>query len=205
MPVVLYPIVVIVIGIIFYVFAKKNDPENVEVPNEKEILPPALPYKDENQQDFTWRCYNFIVDRFNRAGFRYHVSNNNSFLISYEREDGSLVNHNIDSVFNNGNSIILFYNRLTDRAVPDHKLADVAELVNRLNDYLFIGGIALNYEHRVVECKLVYLVAGHELSEHYFNSYYDLLYYSNNLRDMFKRVIEEDENPALVALEWSNN
>ena len=95
MPVVLYPIVVIIVGIIFYIFSKKNDPEPAAIPKKKEILPPTLPYKDENQQDFTWRCYNFIVDRFNRAGFRYHVSNNNSFLISYEREDGSLVHHNM--------------------------------------------------------------------------------------------------------------
>lgn len=203
MPLPVYPLLIVVAVIIFYLTQKKYTKQSSS--NRKDSQPSDLPYVGESEEEFTVRCFDFVTKRFDRADFRYHVSNNNSFLISYEREDGTLVNHNIDCVFNRGNSIILFYNRLTDRAVPDYKLADVAELVNRLNDNLFVGGLVLNYEYRIVECKLVYMVAGHELSEYYFDSYYNMLYHYNALRGMIKRVIENDENPALVALEWDRD
>lgn len=205
MTLIFYPIILIVAVIMFYILGQKNGTvKEIEI-KQNVIDHTPLYYDEENRDQFVLRCYNYILQRFNDAGYSYHVSTDeSSFKLSFEEADGTVINYHVDIMYSEGKRVIMFYSRITDKTIPDHKLAEVSELVNRLNDTLLVNALVLNYEHRVIESKLIYIIGRHGIIDDYFTAYYNIMFYSSDFRSAFNRVVYRNENPALVALEWGN-
>ncbi|WP_139180227.1 hypothetical protein [Pedobacter rhizosphaerae] len=160
----------------------------------------SLDYHGETENEFTKRCYTFIKNWFDRNDLKVYSSNRESFRIGFEERDGTLVDYFIDSYFNK--KVIVFQAPLY-YDIPDHKLVEVSEFINRLNSNLFIGSLYLNYEKRRVEARLVYHIGNKDLDDDSFEFYYNTLT-AVKARKSIDKIIQKNENPALVAIDWPN-
>lgn len=202
MSLIFYPIILIASVVLFYILGKKNG-------NEKKIIKtvtkytgqPISNYNDETEEAYYLRCHNFISDSLTKKELRYHASNDyKSFVISVD--DGTeTYNLNFEAYYNRGNSYIMFYTKIF-AGVPDQKLAETSELVNRLNNALILATLQLDYESRAVESILIYPNGGESLNEAYFDFYFTSLVGSRSTAQAFDRVINEDAEPALVAIDF---
>lgn len=201
MPTPIYPIFIIVAVIIYYIFNKKEPaPLQEEEPEPKRIL---CPFLKETKEQFILRCYNFARDFFAEREICYHHSSDlSSFVSSFEDKDNAMYNVSVEVFFSNGDKVIMFHTKIIDVAIPDDKLWEVGELINRLNEKLLVNTLNLSYEHRSIDSTVFYMVGDHPLIEDYFEFYYKTIVRSRNMKTAFIRIIQDHENPALVALEW---
>ncbi|EOR96741.1 hypothetical protein ADIARSV_0004 [Arcticibacter svalbardensis MN12-7] len=95
----------------------------------------------------------------------------------------------------------MFQTQINDRAISDNKIARVSELVNRLNAASFFSMLQFNYQNRIIKSVLVYRIGHQELISENFRFYYFKLLRSRIVKKAFMRVIDNDEEPALVALD----
>lgn len=205
MPFTIYPIILIVAVIIFYILGKKNGTKEVikTVIDNQPANDEVNTYADETEEEYLLRCHNFIIDFLNKKDIKYHISTDHkSFKSTFEDNDGTIFNVNIDIFYSGGDKLILFHTRVNDRSVPDDKLSKVSELVNRLNDALLINTLCLNYEYRSIESTMFYKVGDLPLAEEYFRFHYSIVVRSRNNRAAFSRVIDDNEEPALIAIDY---
>lgn len=205
MPLILYPIILIVAVIIFYILGKKSG-------REKEVIKtvtqynnePVNLYHDETEDQYYLRCHNFISDCLTKKELRYHASNDfKSTVLTFEEEDGVVFNINLESFYDKGNRYIMFYTKINDNAVPNSKLTEVSELINRLNNALILSTLQFNYEYRAIESVLMYKIGNQALVPEYFAFYYSTLLKSRYTKRAFNRVIEGNEEPALVTIDFT--
>ena len=160
-------------------------------------------YDAETEEQFIIRCHRFIAEWLdNVARTPYYVSPDNQvFRLGYEHDDGTVSNYHIHIRYHEGLRFIEFSTRVSQEAIPDHKLADVAELVNRLNGTLLLHPFTLNYERRSVDLEIFYVIGDNAISPYLFDFYFRGMF-RDTYRMAFNRVIEHDEAPAIVALDW---
>jgi|GEM_PF-2736825 len=199
----LYPILLIVSTVIFYILGKKNG-------TQKEVIKtvthynnePVNLYNDETEDQYYLRCHNFIAECLTKRDLRYHASNDyKSFVLELE-DDGNSCTFNFEAYYNKGRSYIMFYTKILDRPVPDNKLAETSELINRLNNALILSTLQLDYQNRMVESILIYPVNGESLNQNYFDFYFKALLSSRSTGKAFNRVIYENAEPALVTIDF---
>lgn len=201
MPTPLYSIFIIVAVIIYYILNKKEiQPIKEEIPQPKRRL---CPYLEETKEQFVFRCYNFAKDFFAEREICYHHSSDlSAFVSSFEDKDSAMYNVSVEVFFSNGDKLIMFHTKIIDGVIPDNKLWEVGKLINRLNEKMLVNTLNLNYEHRSIDSTVFYMVGDHPLIEDYFEFYYKTILRSRNMKTSFTRIIQNHENPALVALEW---
>ena len=199
---VVYPIVLIVAVIIFYILGKKNGTEKEVIKTVTQYTGQLVNnYADETEEQYYLRCHNFISECLTKKELRYHASNDyKSFVISFEDDNGSY-GFNFEAYYNGGNSYIMFYTKII-AGVPDNKLVEASELVNRLNNALILSTLQLDYGSRAVESILIYPNVGQPLNEDYFHFYFTSLIASRQTLHAFNKVIEQDAEPALVTLDY---
>lgn len=204
MPLILYPIILIVAVIIFYILGKKNgiDREAIKTVTQYSNDPISM-YHDETEDQYYLRCHNFISECLTKKELRYHASNDlKSFVVSFEDDNGGTYGLNFESYYNKGNCYIMFYTKIMD-GVPDNKLVETSELVNRLNNALILATLQLDYENRAVESMLIYPNGGKSLNYDYFDFYFTSLIASRSTRLAFDRVIKYNAEPALVTIDFT--
>jgi len=202
MSLILYPIILIAAVIIFYILGKKSGTEKEVI---KTVMQynnePVSLYHDETEDQYYLRCHNFISDCLNKKELRYHASNDfKSFVISLEDDNGSY-GFNFEAYYNGGNSYIMFYTKIF-AGVPNNKLTETSELVNRLNNALILSSLQLDYENRTIESILIYPSGEQSLNEGYFDFYFTSLIASRNTILAFDRVIVDNAEPALVTVDF---
>jgi hypothetical protein len=202
MPLIAYPIILIVAVIIFYILGKKNGTEKEVIKTVTQYTGQLVSnYTDETEEQYNLRCHNFISAYLTKEGLRYHASNDyKSFVISFEHDETTYV-VNLEAYFNKSNTYIMFYTKII-AGVPDNKLVETSELVNRLNNALILSTLQLDYGNRTVESILIYPNVGQPLNEKYFHFYFTSLIASRQTLDAFNKVIEQDGEPALVTLDY---
>lgn len=204
MPLILYPIILIVAVIIFYILGKKNGAEKeiIKTVTQYNNEPISL-YHDETEDQFHLRCHNFITDWFTKNELRHHTSNDyKSTVLTFEAEDGVVYNINIESYYNGGNRYIMLFTKINDNAVPSNKLTEVSELINRLNNALILSTLQFNYENRAIESILIYRIGNEPLLPEHFAFYYSSLVRSRQTKAAFNRIINNNEEPALVTIDY---
>jgi len=198
-----YPIILISAVVLFYILGKRNGTEREVIKTVTQYTgQPISNYNDETEEQYYLRCHNFISDCLTKKEVRYHSSNDyKSFVVTFEDRDGSTYALNFEAYYNGGNSYIMFYTKILER-VPDNKLVETSELINRLNNALILATLQLDYEHRVIESILIYPNGGQSLNEDYFHFYLTSLVASRPTKLAFSKVIEEDAEPALVTIDY---
>ena len=204
-----YPFFVILLTLIFYLLSRvrkfKVNKQASNIQAEKQIVSSGAPFDGETEGEYISRVYTYLVAKFSASGYRYHISDDQrSFRLSFGDQQGAIIDYHVECCYNGGKRLIMFYCRISDKAVPDNKLIEAAEMVNRLNDLLLMNALVLNYEFRIIEGKLIYLIGAHPIIDDYFHTYFETMLYSIDFRNAFLRVIENNENPALVALELAH-
>lgn len=200
MPLPIYPITLVVVIIIIYLYShrkKSNGSQADESNTQPEV---SINHHNETEKEFTERCYTFIKNWFERNDLKVYSANRESFRIGFEESDGTLVDYFINSHFNR--KVIVFQAPLY-YDIPDHKLVEVSEFVNRLNSNLFISSLYLNYEKRRIETRLVYYIGNNDLNSDSFEFYYRVLT-GVAVRKSIDKIIQNNENPAIVAMDWPN-
>ncbi|TKB96182.1 hypothetical protein [Pedobacter cryotolerans] len=199
-----FPLLIIALAIGSYILGKKNGMVK-EVIKTIQLPPVAIEetnlYADETSYQFEIRCHNSIVEYLNEHRFVYYKYNN-SFQVNIELEDGSTFLINIDCVHNL--KCIEFRSKLTNTVVPHYKLGEVAELINRLNAKVMLNPYYLDYGNRTINIITSYFVGDHRCFKEYLSFYLTSNYKSLIARRSFQRVIIEDDEPALVALDFAN-
>lgn len=200
MPIPIYPIILIVSIIIIYLYNQREQPaiSKANITPIEEAL--RVNHRNETENEFTERTYKFIKDWFDQSGIKVYTADMQSFRIGFNESDGKLNEYFIDSYFNR--KVIVFQAPLYHN-VPDHKLIEVSEFVNRLNSNLFISSIYLNYESRRVDTRLVYYIGNSDLDTDSFEFYFRMLT-GVAVKKSIDKIILNDENPALVAMDWPN-
>ncbi|HKG07182.1 MAG TPA: hypothetical protein VKB19_12020 [Pedobacter sp.] len=199
---VVYPILLIVAVIIFYILGKKNGTEKEVIKTVTRYTGQLVSnYADETEEQYYLRCHNFISAYLTKEELRYHASNDyKSFVISFEHDEVTYA-VNLEAYFNQGNTYMMFYTKIF-AGVPDNKLVETSELVNRLNNALILSTLQLDYGNRAVESILIYPNVGQALNEEYFHFYFTSLVRSRQTLHAFNKVIEQDAEPALVTLDY---
>jgi len=202
MSLITYPIILIVAVIIFYILGKKNGTEKEVIKTVTQYTGQLVSnYADETEEQYYLRCHNFISAYLTKEALRHHASNDyKSFVISFEHDEITYV-VNLEAYFNKGNTYIMFYTKIF-AGVPDNKLVETSELVNRLNNALILSTLQLDYGNRAVESILIYPNVGQSLNEEYFHFYFTSLIASRQTLYAFNKVIEQDAEPALVTLDY---
>lgn len=204
-----YPVFAILLAFVFYLLSRKKKSgvkeQTSDILAEKQTDNIRAPFEEETEEEYTSRVYNYLVSKFNASAYHYHISEDRrSFRLGFGDDQGAIIDYHVESCYNGGKRLIMFYCRISDKVVPDNKLIEAAEMVNRLNDLLLMNALVLNYEFRIIEGKLIYLIGAHPIIDDYFHTYFNTMLYSSDFRNAFLRVIENNENPALVALEWAH-
>lgn len=186
--------------IIIYLYNQRKKPieSKVSIATIEKAL--KVDNHNETEEEFTKRCHKFIKDWFDLSGIKIYTADMQSFRIGFEESDGTLVDYFINSHFNRKVIVLqapLYYD------IPDHKLVEVSEFVNRLNNNLFISSLYLNYEKRRIETRLVYHIGNNDLNSDSFEFYYSILT-RVTIRKSINKIILNNENPALVAIDWPN-
>ncbi len=199
---ILYPIILIAAVLTFYILGKKNGTEKEVIKTVTQYTGQVVSnYADETEEQYYLRCHNFISNYLTKKELRYHASNDyKSFVVSFENDNGAYV-LNFEAYYNGGNSYIMFYNKIFS-GVPDNKLTETSELVNRLNNALILSSLQLDYENRTVESILIYPCGEQSLNEDYFDFYFTSLIASRNTALAFDRVIVDNAEPALVTIDY---
>lgn len=201
-----YPILIAVLMIVFYIFFKRNN--KIKKPIQKKPVEEGpydfLGYPTEIEPQFSLRCYYFIVEWLNQNGIAFECTSDlKLFAIKFDHPNGDSFNYYIESSFSENKKIIMFYGDIITQTIPDNKLNDISEFVNRLNERLLIGSLYLDYENRTVTNGLVYYVGNTQLQTEKVGFYYGMLL-GVQINTSIKQIINSDDNPALVALDWSN-
>jgi len=198
----IYPLAIIALGILFYLFGKES---TVEEPIFKSI-PTKMEkksFEEETEEEFTTRCFLFITYWFVQNDIQYYVSNDKtSFKVSFEDSDGDMADYFIETYFSTNKKIIMFHTR-SNISIPNTKLIYVSEFINRMNQNLLIGSLYLNYETRKIDNRLIYYVGNSELSVEQFEFNYGTLL-GVKIKHSLIKIIENHENPAIVAMDWPN-
>ena len=198
MPLPIYPITLIVAVIIIYLYSYRKKSDGSQTDESNTQLEVSANHFNETEKEFTERCYSFIKDWFDRGGIKVYTADMQSFRIGFEESDGTLVDYFIDSHFTR--KVIVFQAPLY-YDIPDHKLVEISEFVNRLNSSLFISSLYLNYEKRRIETRLIYHIGNNDLDNDSFEFYYSTLT-GVTIRKSIDKIILNNENPALVAMDW---
>lgn len=200
----LLPIIIIAIAVLSYILGKKNGITK-EVIKTIQLPPVAIEetdlYGDETRHQFELRCHNALIQYLNESGFVYY-RNENSFQVNLELEDGSTFLISIDSIYEF--KCIEFKSRLSTTIIPDRKLSEVSEMINRLNARLVFNPFHLDYQDRHVNILTSYYVGNHSCITDYLSFYLTINYKAVKLRDCLKRVVVNNEEPALVALDFAS-
>lgn len=198
----IYPIVIFLCIVIFYFFGGNKKTKNEDL-NLKTMTTPIKNFAVETEDEFNERCYIFLKEWLIQNEIAFYVSSDKtSFKIGYEDNDGLTVDHFLDTFYSPNKKIIMFHTEINQH-IPDNKLTDISEFVNRLNHKLLIGSLYLNYETRKIENRLVYYVGNSELDKEQLEFNYGMLL-SLKIKHSLLKIIHNNENPALVALDWPN-
>jgi hypothetical protein len=206
MPLILYPILLIVAVIIFYILGKKSGTEReviktVTISADEEVNI----YDDENEEQYLLRCQNFIVSFFTKNNLGYLVSDDNSYYrLNFEDNKTGSTYVQVEPYYSNGNKYITCSTTVTPVAIEDHKLSKVAELLNRVNCALLFSGLALDYEDRHVTYKSTYKVGDQRLLDEYFAFHLRASSLANDFLPSINRVTVANEEPVMVALDYLN-
>jgi hypothetical protein len=98
--------------------------------------------------------------------------------------------------------VIIFRINILQEIIPDDKLAVVAELVNRLNQQILLNVLALDYENRSLSYKTTLFVGNGQVDGVEVIRHLSLMLDAVDFIPYFYRVIFQDEEPALVALDF---
>jgi hypothetical protein len=203
MPLILYPVILILAVIVFYILGKYSTPAK-EITKTVEVVKTDLHlYDEETAESYELRCQNFIVSLIEEIGVPYTVAPDHSYyqvnLIGFEDYHNQIT---IWPYYADGDKYITFETRLTATTIPNDKLPLLAELINRLNSELMICGLSLDYSNRAILYKTQYKVGNHELVADYF--WFNLKSVNNAARFIpyCNRIIQENEEPVLVALDF---
>lgn len=199
-----FPLLIILLGVISYLLGKKNGITR-EVIKTVQLPPVAIEetglYVDETPHLFELRCHNALILYLNEHNFVYY-KNVNTFQVNIDLEDGSTFLISIDSIFEF--KCIEFRSRLSTTSIPDNKLYKVSELINRLNAKVMLNPYHLDYENRHVNILTSYFVGNHSCFAEYLSFYLTINYKALLARGSLKRVVVDDDEPALVALDFAN-
>lgn len=204
MPLELYPIILIVAVIIFYILGKHSTPvkeiiKTVEITKAQEINI----YEDEPEESYLLRCQNFIVTFLNDMNMPYMVAPDHSYY-----QVNAFGNHEydnkirIDLYYAGGSKYIAFNTKLSSAFIPNDKLPKLSELINRINSELLFSGLSLDYETRTVNYKINYKVGHHEIIPDYFWFYLTGTNAAVSFIPLINRIIIDDEEPIVVALDY---
>lgn len=197
-----YLIVIIIFIAVYYLFKKTKKPV-IKKPIEEGPYD-FLGYPTEIEPQFSLRCYYFIVEWLNQNRIAFECTSDlKLFAIKFDHPNGDSFNYYIESSFSENKKIMMFYGDIITQTIPDNKLNDISEFVNRLNERLLIGSLYLDYENRTVTNKLVYYVGNTQLQTEKVGFYYGMLL-GVQINTSIKQIINSNDNPALVALDWSN-
>lgn len=204
MPLIIYPIILIVAVIIFYILGKHSSPvkeiiRTIEVAPEQEVNI----YNDETEEPYLLRCQNFIVSFLNDINAPYAVAPDHSY---YQVEVSGHDDYNnhimIEPYFGRGAKYIAFETRLPAGIIPNDKLPQVSELINRVNSDLMFSGLSLDYENRAINYRITYKVGDQSLIPEYFWFNLNAVNASVTFMPYINRVLFNDEEPVLVALDY---
>jgi len=204
MPLELYPIILIVAVIIFYILGKHSTPvkeviKTVEITKAQEINI----YQDEPEQSYLLRCQNFIVSFLNDMNAPYLAAPDDSYYQMNGFGENEYNNQlNIEPLFGGGSKYIAFDTRISSGILPNDKLPQLSELINRVNSELLHSGLSLNYENRTINYKIIYKVGDHEIVPDYFWFNLTAVNAAVTFIPFINRVLINGEEPVLVALDY---
>jgi hypothetical protein len=206
MPLILYPIFLVVAVIVFYILGKKSTPmkevvKTVEVERAEEVLY----YHEETEEGYLLRCQNTIVAFFNEVQVPYLVAPDYSYYqIKLAGHDEYQNEIRIEPYFAQGNKYITFDTQITSILIPNDKLSAVSELINRINFELLFCGLSLDYTNRALNYKITYKVGNQRIFPEYFWFNAKAVNSAVNFVPFLQRVIDNEE-PVLVALDYLSN
>ncbi|TDG37561.1 hypothetical protein EZJ43_00250 [Pedobacter changchengzhani] len=198
-----YPILIALLLLLFYLFGRKKK-------ETKEVASPEIPFSNtginyavETDLEFTDRCYNFLTEWFAQNNIVVYISPNRKvFRITFQYEDGFNTDYFVESCYAPNKKVLIFCTNLSGQ-IPDHKLSEISELINRMNEFLLVGCLYLNYEKRRVESQLLYYVGTADLNAEYLAFNYGMMV-GLEIRNAVHKIVEYNELPAIVAMDWPN-
>jgi hypothetical protein len=202
MTLIIYPILLVLAAVLFYLLGKRNGTEREVIKTVIESKPIEL-YEDETEEEFYIRSHNFIRETFKAKGIKIFTSDDyrsTSIGFSDPEEEDFMIN--IEAFYKQGNSYLMLYTKINSTPIPDNKIAATSELVNRLNNALILSVLQMNYEHRAIEGIVIYHPCGQAFDSRNFEYHYGALLNSRYTITAFKRVITNGEEPALVSLDY---
>jgi hypothetical protein len=204
MPLVLYPIILIVAVIIFYILGKNSSPveeviKTVEITKAQEVNI----YADESEESYVLRCQNFIVSFLNDMNMPYLVAPDHRYYQLNVFGENDYDNQiTIEPYFAGGSKYIAYETRISSGIIPNDKLPQLSELINRVNSDLLYSGLSLDYENRTVNYKITYKVGNYEIIPDYFWFNLTAVNAAVTFIPFINRIIINDEEPVLVALAY---
>jgi hypothetical protein len=204
MPLIIYPIILVVSIIIFYILGRKSGarPETIKtVEVTKEAF--VLTYENETEESYLIRCQNFIVTFLNDINAPYLVAPDHSYY--HVEVSGHQDYHNkirIEPYFGGGSKYIAFETCITTSLIPNDKLPQLSELINRVNNELMFSGLSLDYENRAINYRITYKVGDQSLIPEYFWFNLKAVNAAVMFHTYINRVLINNEEPVLVALDY---
>jgi len=190
--------------IIFYILGRKYGTvqeviKTVEIDKEAFVIT----YEDESEESYLIRCQNFIVSFLNDVNAPYMVAADDSYfqldVSGYEDYNNQI---RIEPYFGRGSKYISFETRITTGVIPNDKLPQLSELINRVNNDLMFSGLSLDYENRAINYRITYKVGDQSLISEYFWFNLNAVNASVTILPYINRVLINDEEPVLVALDY---
>jgi len=206
MPLILYPILLTVAVIIIYIFGKKSSPNSEPIESYEtyeEDRDDINFYDDETEESYLLRCQNSIVALFNQGQVPYLVdSDHRYYQIKLAGHDDFHNEIQIVPYFANGKKYINLETVISSVIIPNDKLSAVSELINRINFEILFGGLSLDYSTRTLYFRITYKVGDQIILPQYFWFNVNLVNDAVTFVPYFERVIRNNEEPALVILDY---
>jgi hypothetical protein len=124
-----------------------------------------------------------------------------SFMVRFPDYPGRFY---IQPVFSYTQSYVQFYGVITMASIPDNQLNQVSELINRLNGYRILSSLYLDYEDRHIKFKSIFNMPKYNIENDTVLFHMDAALQCFELRPYLNRVIFQNEEPVLVALDYAN-
>lgn len=190
------PLIILTLVTAYLADRKKKKKDNMR----EQTINSGAPYLHETMEDFYTRCRNHIVAYIYNNQYKFHTIDDSAtqFMVPFDSDDGPFrILITIGDI-----KVMSFTSRITFDAVPDNMLSAIAELTNRMNKRTVNFQLYLDYETRhVMICKSL-PISHHEIDYGMFDWYFRCVLCAQKARAYLNRVSFNNENPALVALDY---
>jgi hypothetical protein len=202
--------VFIVFGIIMYYFffQKKSKSETAKSHTSDPATSPIETwndlneYQDETEEHFYRRFEYHFENLLNDFGYDFYLHTfSRSFMVRFPDYPGRFY---IQPVFSHAQSYVQFHGLITMASIPDNQLNQVSELINRLNCCRVLSSLFLDYEDRHIKFKSVFNMPKYNIENEAILFHIDAALQCFELRPYLNRVIFQNEEPVLVALDYAN-